>query len=60
MLKGEYIRTAVYIDRELLAQLKIALAVDQLTMSAWFRSQARVYVQSKANVDLLSLLNPKR
>ena len=48
MLKGESVKAAVYIDRDLLRLLKKTLIDDELSLSEWFRRQARVYVQAKS------------
>ena len=60
MLKGERVKAVVYVDSDLLGQLKIALAVDQLSMSAWFREQAKTYVQSKQGVSFSHLMDIRR
>ena len=57
-LKGELTKATVHIERELYMRLKIALAVDELTLSGWFRDQVRVYVQARLkNVDLKGLIS---
>ena len=47
MLKGESIRTAVYIDQTRLRKLKLVLALEEISMSEWFRQQADIYIQAK-------------
>ena len=57
-LKGELINITVHVERQLYMQLKIALAVDELTLSGWFRGQAHAYVQARLkNVDMRALLS---
>lgn len=46
-MQGETIRVIVYIKREDYRLLKIALAIDELTVSAWFRDNATTYTRAR-------------
>jgi hypothetical protein len=48
-------RVVVYIDAEDYQKLKIALVIEGISVSEWFRENARSYVQSRLRGTLTLL-----
>ena len=53
-------KITVYLPYDLFTGLKMALALDEMTMTAWFEDKVSVYVQTKRFESGISLPGLRR